>query len=113
MDQAVILDRVKIRIDPSGDIGADLNELLAGIITDVSSQLGVRLGTEEVPTELEYIVVAVTVKNYNRIGSEGTASHTVEGETMSWSEDPFTEFADDISSWQSRHAIRRSHCRFI
>ena len=34
------------------------------------------------------------VRRFNRIGSEGTSSHTVDGESMTWAEDDFALFND-------------------
>lgn len=59
-----------------------------------------RLGVEQIPTELEWIVVEVSVARYNRIGSEGASSHHVEGEIMSWeSADDFAPYEKDIKDW--------------
>ena len=111
---AEILDRVKRRIDPSGDIWNDIDDQVRDIISDVEDQLRVRLGFPLfVPDSLGYIVTAVAVKQYNRIGSEGTASHTVEGETMTWDDDPFAEYSADIEEWRSANSNGRAHIRFI
>ena len=113
MTQA-LLDRVKRRIDPAGEIGTEIEDQLRDIIEDVEAQLKVKLGgVEAVPDDLAYIVVAVSVKQYNRIGSEGTASHTVEGETLSWNDNPFAEFEKDITSWLDAYRRRRPCIRFI
>ena len=113
MTQA-LLDRVKRRIDPNDEIGAEIEDQLRDIIGDVEAQLKVKLGgVEAVPDDLAYIVVAVSVKQYNRIGSEGAASHTVEGETLSWSDNPFAEFEKDITSWLDAYHRRRPCIKFI
>lgn len=111
MTEDVII-RVKRRIDPTESIWMDIDEQIRDIVSDAESRLRVMIGAA-VPEELAYIVTAVSVKMFNRIGSEGTASHTVEGETMSWSEDPFEEFRDDIEAWRSANSTGRAHVRFI
>ena len=109
-----ILEKVKRRIDPNDEIGTEIETQLMDIISDTEAQLKVKLGGEEaVPDELSYIVVAVSVKVYNRIGSEGTASHTVEGETMTWNADPFAEFEADITAWRNAYCRKRPCIRFI
>ncbi|MDO4803884.1 MAG: phage head-tail connector protein [Lachnospiraceae bacterium] len=113
MTQA-ILERVKRRIDPNDEIGTEIEDQLRDIIGDVEAQLRVKLGgVETIPTDLDYIVVAVSVKTYNRIGSEGAASHTVEGETMTWSADPFAEFERDITDWRNACRKRRPAIKFL
>ena len=110
----VLLDKVKRRIDPAGEIGTEIEDQLKDIIGDVEAQLCVKLGgVENVPDKLAYIVVAVSVKQYNRIGSEGASSHTVEGETLSWNDNPFAEFEEDIISWRDTYQRRRPRIKFI
>lgn len=114
MTTSDILTKVKRRIDPASDIGTDLDEQLTDIIEDVTAQLLVKLcGLDAVPDALSYIVVGVSVKMYNRVGSEGTSSHTVDGETMSWAADPFAEYLDDITAYLNANKTRRSFVQFL
>lgn len=70
------------------------------IIENTKQRLMLRLGTDDVPTELEYIVVEVSIVRFNRLGSERLTSHNVEGETMSWSnEDDFKPYLSEIQGW--------------
>lgn len=109
-----ILERVKRRIDPTGDIDNDIEQQLVDIIEDTTDQLCVKLGgVDTVPDSLGYIIVGVSVNRYNRIGSEGTASHTVQGETMAWSADPFSEYMKDIEEWRNSHNDCGMHVKFI
>ena len=109
-----ILDKVKLRIDPAGDLGETLDEQLMDIIEDVEARLRVKLGgVNTVPESLSYIVAGVSVKMYNRIGSEGAASHSVSGETISWGEDPFAEYSADISRYLATHSEPLFGIQFI
>lgn len=94
------------------------DELLARLqtIVDITSdRLKNRLGTEEVPSGLSYIVTEVSIIRFNRIGSEGLSSHTVEGESMGWTEDDFSAYEADIQAWidENKDASRRGRIRFI
>lgn len=94
-----MLDTIKtiIGITDSSQDGL-LNELLAL----VSARLMSRIGTETVPDQLSPVVIEVVVARYNRIGSEGPASHSVEGESMSWNNgDDFAPYEKDIQRWLS------------
>lgn len=51
---------------------------------------------EEVPKKLNYIVVEVSVKRFNRIGSEGMQSESVEGRSAIYNKNDFDEYLDDI-----------------
>ena len=77
----------------------ELDEKLMAIIDIVTARLLVLLGAAEVPANLSYIVTEVSVARFNRIGSEGTSSHSVEGESLSWSEDDFAPYQKEIASF--------------
>ena len=77
----------------------DLDKKLELIIKNTTSRLKVLLGGIEPPEELGYSVFEVSVKRFNRTGSEGMTSHTVEGESTNYSDDDFAEFADDIQEF--------------
>lgn len=62
-------------------------------------RLMLMLGQSTIPEALSYIVVEVTVARYNRIGSEGTSSHTVQGESLTWNDDDFKPYLEDIQAW--------------
>lgn len=93
-----MLDTIKglLGIDPT-DI--DIDNKLKSIISLTTAKLKSRLGGIEPPDELDYIVIEVAIKRFNRIGSEGLASHTVEGESLSFSDNDFDEFAGDIQDF--------------
>ena len=52
------------------------------------------------PGELEYIVTEVSIARFNRIGSEGLSGHTVEGEALTFKDNDFDQYADDIQAWR-------------
>lgn len=73
--------------------------LLKLIINMVESQLLVRIGGDDVPFELQYVVVNVSVARYNQIGDEGKSSMTIEGESASWLTDLFAPYEKDIQAY--------------
>ena len=78
-----------------------MTDKLETIIGMTEQRLAFLLGlpVNGIPTELSYIVVEVTIARFNRIGSEGVASHTVQGESLTWSDDDFKPYMDDIQEW--------------
>lgn len=78
-----------------------------------TSRLLVRIGAEVVPEQLGYIVREVAIKRYNRIGSEGVSSHTVEGESQSWNEDDFAAFESDISAYLAANHAGNPKIKFL
>lgn len=90
-----ILENVKELLGNPKNIDDKLNV----IIELTRKRLGNLLSVKEVPEELEYIVIEVSVIRFNRIGSEGVSSHSVEGESMSFNDDDFDSYDKDIRSW--------------
>lgn len=84
-------------------LGGAVDDTLVDTIIDmVESQLLLRLNMEEVPYELQYIVVNVAVARYNQIGDEGKSSMTVEGESAAWLTDLFAPYEKDIKLFLDR-----------
>lgn len=82
-----------------GITGTDRDDLLNVILKMTQARLKVLLASDTIPEALGYIVTEVTVARFNRIGSEGTASHSVAGETMRFTDDDFTKYQDDIQAY--------------
>ena len=91
-----------------------LDSQLNIIIANTTARLKMLLGGLDVPESLNYVVKEVSVKRFNRIGSEGITSHTVEGESMSFTDDDFAEFAGDIQSYLDSVAeSKKGKVRFL
>lgn len=67
-------------------------------------KLGLK-ATDNLPAELDYIVLEVAVKRYNRIANEGMSSYSQEGESITFSTNDFDEFADDIADWKNNNGL--------
>lgn len=78
----------------------DEGSKLKVIITLTENRLKTLIGQKEVPSELEYIVTEVSIARFNRIGSEGLSGHTVEGEALTFKDNDFDQYADDIQTWR-------------
>ena len=83
------------------------------IIRLTTNRLKTLLDVEEVPTELEYIVTEVSIVRYNKIGSEGVTSHSVEGETMSFSDNDFKGYLNDIEAWKNKKNEVKGVVKFL
>ena len=106
-----MLENLKMMLDIN-DTSQDTK--LAFLLENAKSRLQVRLGGIEPPETLNYIVVEVANKRFNRIGSEGLQSHSVEGESMTFTDDDFDEFADDIQAFlDSQKESGRGKVRFL
>ena len=92
----------------------NIDDILNVIIELTQKRLGNLLSVKEVPEELEYIVIEVSVIRFNRIGSEGVSSHSVEGESMSFNDDDFDSYDKDIRSWLNNQSdLKKGRVRFL
>lgn len=86
-----------------GITGTELDQRLETILWSVEARLKFLLGGgEEIPSSLAYIVIEVSVARFNRIGSEGMASHSVEGESISYVDNDFAAYMDDIQTYLNK-----------
>lgn len=92
----------------------DLDEKLNLIMSFAVARLKNLLGGIDPPDELNYIIVEVANKRFNRIGAEGMTSHSVEGESMTFEGNEFDEFADDIQAFLNKQKdSTRGKVRFL
>lgn len=95
-----MLDKLKIMLGIASD-DTDLDAKLNVIVSTTRARLKMLLGGIEPPHTMDYIILEVAIMRFNRIGSEGMASHTVEGESLSFADSDFDGFADDIQAFLS------------
>jgi hypothetical protein len=55
------------------------------------------LKLSELPKELEFVLIELAIQRYNKIGSEGIASESVDGRTTSYEDDfeSYKQYLDD------------------
>lgn len=68
------------------------DELLIEIIQVIEEKILLYLGLNEVPSALGWIVVELSISRFNRIGSEGVSSESVDGGTSSYIEDELGQY---------------------
>ena len=84
------------------------------ILNATKRRLKVLLGGIDVPDDLNYIVTDVSIMRFNRIGSEGLSSHSVEGESLSFSNNDFEPYMDDIQSYlNAQKEATKGKVRFL
>lgn len=92
----------------------ETEEKLMWILKSTRARLKLLLGGIEPPEELDYIIIEVSVIRFNRIGSEGLTSHTVEGESQTWNDGDFSGFEDEIESFlDAQKETKKGRVRFI
>ena len=65
----MLLNRIKVLLGITGN-----DELLYEIMELIKSKILSCLNIDELPRELEYILIELSIERYNRIGSEGLNS---------------------------------------
>ena len=96
------------------DVTPELEEKLELILESVQARLKNLLGGMEIPDSMEYIVIEVAISRFNRIGSENMSSHSVAGESITYTENDFAPYMDEIQAFlnsQEGHSIGK--VRFI
>lgn len=93
----------------------NLNKKLNWLLGSAEKRLRVLLGGLDPPPELEYIIIEVAVIRFNRLGSEGFLSHTVEGESQAFNDYDFAGFMDEINAYLDgrNENLRRGGFRFL
>ena len=76
------------------------NPQVEAIYSKIAERLLHRIKETEIPLELEYIVEEATIRRFNRIGSEGMSSESVEGHTVSFGDD-----GDPLAPYEKAIAI--------
>lgn len=90
-----MLEKLKLLLNIAAEETAK-DEILSLLLEMTGARLQNLLGGMEIPESLNHIVIEVAVKRFNRIGSEGFSGHTVEGESITVSEDDFAEYDAEI-----------------
>ena len=108
-----MLNDLKVMLGIATD-DTSLDAKLELIISTATARLKTLIGGIEPPKELEHIIREVAIVRYNRIGSEGMASHSVEGESLSFGGNDFAEYTDEIQAFlDSQKESTRGRLRFL
>ena len=106
-----MLENIKLLL---GIESSDKDALLEQITSSAKARLKVLLGGIEPPESLNYILVDVSIRRFNRIGSEGMTSHTVEGESISFTDNDFVGYEDDIQAYlNTQKESARGRVKFL
>ena len=71
------------------------NPQVEAIYSKIAERLLHRIKDTEIPLELEYIIEEATIRRFNRIGSEGMKSESVEGHSVTYLDE------DDLAPYES------------
>ena len=93
----MLLNRMKVLIGIT-DNDEQLNEIL-----DINkSKILNYINEAELPLELEFVLIELSIQRYNKIGSEGVSSESIDGRTTSY-EDDFESYKQYLDDYMSRN----------
>lgn len=108
-----MLENIKLLLGIAAE-DTDLDTKLKLIVSNTTARLKLLLGGIDPPEEMNHIILEVTIMRFNRIGSEGLSSHTVEGESLSFTDSDFDGFMTEIQAWlDSQKESTRGKVRFL
>lgn len=108
-----MLQNLKLLLGLDGS-DTSLDAKLSLLLTMTTARLKLLLGGIEPPESMEHIITEVAVIRFNRIGSEGVASHSVEGESLQFADGDFDGFADEIQAFlDSQTVSSRGRVKFL
>ena len=108
-----MLENLIIMLGIAGNDTA-LDSRLNLILQTATAMLYNLLGGIEPPESMAHIIMEVSIIRFNRIGSEGLSSHSVEGESLSFADSDFSGFADGIQAFlESQESGTRGKLRFL
>ena len=102
MDETEDLKNLKVLLAMEGDNSRDT--LLNLILKNTKASLKIKLhrkAKDDVPAELNYILLEVAVRRFNRFKNEGMTNYSQENETITFKDDDFDDFLKDIADWLS------------
>ena len=89
-----ILNRIRLMINVEGR-----EELLQEVIRLVAMPVLLYIKQEAIPTELEWIVVELAIKRYNRIGAEGFTEEKSDNIQNRYEENMLNEYIPFLDRW--------------
>lgn len=110
-----LLTSIKLRI---GIEDTKQDALLLDLIEDASSRVLAYINqdgptTDDLPSSLGWVVKAVTIEMFNRIGDEGKQSGTEGNVSNTWAAIDLSQYADALDQYRSSSQRRRPGMRFV
>ena len=88
----MLLNRVKTLLGITNN-----DELIYEIVEITKEKILNYINQEELPKELEFILIEMAVSRFNKIGSEGFSSESTDGKSISYEDDfeMYKQYLDD------------------
>ena len=93
----MLLNRIKTLLNCEGN-----EELITEIVNITEAKILNYINAREMPKELEFVLIELSVQRFNRIGSEGIASDSVDGKNISY-DDSFENYKTYLDDYIFRN----------
>lgn len=109
-----MLDKIKTLLGVTDNLQ---DGVINQIVEDVTSHLTILLG-KEVPNELEFIIREISIRRFQRLGSEGFKSELVEGHRVDFYDlnkefDPYLSIIEKYQEVEPSDGPKRGRVMFI
>ena len=99
----MLLNRIKTLLNIEGN-----EELILEIVNITESKILNYINASEMPQELEFVLIELAIQRFNRIGSEGIASESIDGKSVSYDDD-FVGYKHYLDDYISRNSVRKGY----
>ena len=99
----MLLNRIKTLLNCEGN-----EELITEIVNITEAKILNYINAIEMPVELEFVLIELSIQRFNRIGSEGIASESIDGKSVSYDDD-FTGYKHYLDDYISRNSVRKGY----
>ena len=99
----MLLNRIKTLLNVEGN-----EELITEIVNITESKILNYINATEMPVELEFVLIELCVQRFNRIGSEGIASESIDGKSVSYDDD-FIGYKHYLDDYITRNSIKKGY----
>ena len=99
----MLLNRIKTLLSIEGN-----ENLITEIVNITEAKILNYINASEMPKELEFVLIELSVQRFNRIGSEGIASESIDGKSVSYDDD-FTGYKHYLDDYISRNSVRKGY----
>ena len=99
----MLLNRIKTLLNTEGN-----ENLIYEIVNITESKILNYINASEMPIELEFVLIELAIQRFNRIGSEGIASESIDGKSVSYDDD-FIGYKHYLDDYISRNSVRKGY----
>ena len=99
----MLLNRIKTLIKIEGN-----ENLIYEIVNITEAKILNYINANEMPIELEFVLIELAIQRFNRIGSEGIASESIDGKSVSYDDD-FIGYKHYLDDYLSRNSVRKGY----